>query len=216
MPEIAKTCKDRRLNIQVQRFRKVLTIRLLTWNPVCLLICKDPIMKKLLVLATVIGLVVLAEPGKAQVRIQANINIQPQWGPTGYDYAEYYYMPDIDVYYNIPRRQFVYLNAGRWVFAASLPPIYRDYDLYRGYKVVINDPAPYRRCDYYRQQYRPYRGYYDRQVIIRDARPYRYDRDRDYRRDYDRDRRYDRDDRRWDRDEHHDHGRHRGWDHDRD
>lgn len=174
-------------------------------------------MKKLLVLATVIGLVVLAEPGKAQVRIQANINIQPQWGPTGYDYAEYYYMPDIDVYYNIPRRQFVYLNAGRWVFAASLPPIYRDYDLYRGYKVVINDPAPYRRCDYYRQQYRPYRGYYDRQVIIRDARPYRYDRDRDYRdrddrRDYDRDRRYDR----HDRDDHHDRGRHRGWEHDRD
>jgi hypothetical protein len=146
-------------------------------------------MKKLLVLATVIGLVILAEPGKAQIRIQANIDIQPQWGPTGYDYAEYYYMPDIDVYYNV---------------------------LYRGYKVVINDPAPYRRCDYYRQQYRPYRGYYDRQVIIRDARPYRYDRDRDYRRDYDRDRRYDRDDRRRDRDEHHDHGRHRGWDHDRD
>lgn len=40
----------------------------------------------------------------AQIRISINANIvsQPVWGPTGYDYARYYYLPDIDAYYSIP------------------------------------------------------------------------------------------------------------------
>jgi hypothetical protein len=157
-------------------------------------------MKHLFITVTVLGLLQLAEPGQAQVNVHVNIGMQPQWGPAGYDYAEYYYMPDIDVYYNVPRRQFVYLNGGRWVFAACLPAPYRSYDLYRGYKIVINDPAPYQRCDYYRRQYGHYRGYDGR-----------YDRDDHYDRDrhYDRDDRYERDDR-YTRYEHHDNGKHNG------
>ncbi len=47
-------------------------------------------------------------------------------------------MPDIEAYYNVSQHQFVYLDDGRWIFAAALPERCRDYDLYRGYKVVIN------------------------------------------------------------------------------
>lgn len=177
-------------------------------------------MKQLFLSIAVFGLVQLAQPSQAQVSVQVNLGIQPQWGPSGYDYAAYYYLPDIDVYYNVPRRQFVYFNGGRWVFAASLPGIYRDYDLYRGYKVVLNDDAPYRRCDYYRGQYGRYRGHYDRQVIIRDVHRPRYGYDRYERDRYDRNRydrgRYDRDryvrdrhDRgRYDRDRHDHHDKH--------
>jgi hypothetical protein len=169
-------------------------------------------MKQLLLTITVLALLHVAQPGQAQVGIQVNIGVQPQWGPTGYDYAEYYYLPDIDVYYNIPSRQFVYLNAGRWTFAASLPVYYRSYDLYRGYKVVINDRDPYRRCDYYRGEYGRYKGYHGRQVVIRDSpRPrYSYDRrDRYEHRDYDRRDHGRYNDRKWDND----HGRDN--DHDR-
>ena len=106
----------------------------------------------------------------AQVNVSINIGTQPNWGPTGYDRVEYYYLPDIETYYYVPQHQFIYLESGRWVFAASLPPRYRSYDLYRGYKVVINDPRPYMRHDVYRARYVTYREHYDRQPLLRDHR----------------------------------------------
>ncbi|WP_431217205.1 hypothetical protein ACQ86N_23325 [Puia sp. P3] len=80
----------------------------------------------------------------AQVQVSVNVNIgsQPQWGPQGYQHVDYYYMPDIDVYYCVPRQQFVYFDGANWVFGVSLPSRCQGYDLYRGYKVVINEPNP--------------------------------------------------------------------------
>ena len=97
---------------------------------------------------------------EAQVKVNVGINIamQPEWGPAGYDYAEYYYMPDMDVFYVVPQRQFIYLQGGRWLFAASLPAQYRNYDLYHCYKVVVNEPRPYLRCDEYRVRYGSWRS----------------------------------------------------------
>jgi hypothetical protein len=105
---------------------------------------------------------------QVHVNVNVNVNAQPEWGPIGYDYVEYYYLPDIDMFYYVPRRQFVYISNGRWIFATSLPVRYRSYDLYRGYKVVVNDPYPYKRCDVYRARYGRYKGWNGRQVVIRD------------------------------------------------
>ncbi|TDW96688.1 hypothetical protein [Dinghuibacter silviterrae] len=104
----------------------------------------------------------------AQVQFSVNIGLQPSWGPVGYSHVEYYYMPDIDAYYCVPRHQYVYMDGGQWVFAPALPRRFGGYDVYRGYKVVINDPEPYRHCDEYRERYRRYRGCYGQQVVIRD------------------------------------------------
>ena len=119
--------------------------------------------------------VIITKNAQAQVSLGVNINIgsQPVWGPVGYDYVDYYYMPDIDVYYYVPRRQFVYLSGGRWIFSAYLPVRYRSYDLYSGYKVVINEPRPYLHASVYRARYAPYRGRHD-QVIIRNSNDPRY------------------------------------------
>lgn len=48
-------------------------------------------------------------------RVSVNINIgsQPAWGPVGYDYVDYYYMPDIDCYYSVNQGLFFYMNAVR-------------------------------------------------------------------------------------------------------
>jgi hypothetical protein len=46
----------------------------------------------------------------AQVRVNINIGSQPVWGPVGYDHVDYYYLPDIETYYYVPTRQFVYFN----------------------------------------------------------------------------------------------------------
>lgn len=114
----------------------------------------------------------------AQVSVNINIGRQPVWGPVGYDYVDYYYLPDMDVYYDVPQGLFVYYDFGRWNFAPSLPARYGRYDLYHSYKVVINDRNPWLRNTYYRDHYRSYRGRY--QPVIRDSRDNRYYATRDH------------------------------------
>lgn len=75
----------------------------------------------------------------AQVQVNVNIGSPPPWGPVGYTEVRYYYLPDVEAYYDIESSVFVYYSAGSWVHRAYLPSRYRDYDLYRGYKVVISD-----------------------------------------------------------------------------
>ena len=104
---------------------------------------------------------------KAQVSVNINIGVQPEWGPSGYDYAEYYYMPDIETYYYVPKHQFVYFSGNRWVFSSALPPMYSNYNLYSGYKVVFKSPDAYRHFDEHKVKYVRYKNYNNRQVIIK-------------------------------------------------
>lgn len=78
----------------------------------------------------------------AQVNVQFNMGLQPLWGPVGYDYVRYYYLPDVEVYYDVTTRQYIYFNNGAWVRISSLPPVPRSFDIYNSYKVVINEPDP--------------------------------------------------------------------------
>ena len=41
---------------------------------------------------------------EAQIKVNLNIGSQPAWGPTGYDRVDYYYLPDIDAYYNVAKK----------------------------------------------------------------------------------------------------------------
>ena len=126
-------------------------------------------MKKLfLVLLVGIGSII-SKPVTAQVSLNINIGSQPTWGPVGYDYVEYYYLPDIETYYYVPRRQFVYLSNGKWIFATALPTRYRSYNLYSGYKVVINQPRPYLHFSTHKSTYAKYKRNNGRQVIIRNS-----------------------------------------------
>jgi hypothetical protein len=63
----------------------------------------------------------------------------PDWGVAGSDNARYYYLPDIETYYDIRAKDYVYMNNGKWIRSTELPVTYKDYDLYNGYKVVLTD-----------------------------------------------------------------------------
>lgn len=130
-------------------------------------------MKKLILLSAVFVATFMGLNANAQVSVNINIGAQPVWGPVGYDYVDYYYLPDVDAYYAVNTRQYTYFNRGRWVTSRYLPPAYRNYDLYNGYKVVINEPSPWLRHDRYRTQYVQYRGRHG-QPFIRDSRDERY------------------------------------------
>jgi hypothetical protein len=58
--------------------------------------------------------------------------------------VQYYYLPDIDAYYYVPRKQFIYQLNGYWTFSGSLPAANKDYDLRTANKVVVNEPGAYR------------------------------------------------------------------------
>jgi hypothetical protein len=124
-------------------------------------------MKKIISIVALLLSGFMFHSASAQVRVQLNVNIgsQPVWGPVGYDHVEYYYMPDIDAYYYVPNHQYIYQEGGRWNFATSLPSRFNNYDIYSGYKVVINDPKPYRHPETYRSKYGTYKGRHDQEVI---------------------------------------------------
>lgn len=126
--------------------------------------------KRLLMLALIS---ILGFQAYGQLGIRININVQPAWGPVGYDHVDYYYLPDIEAYYCVDRREYTWLDRGAWVTTPYLPPRFHDYDLYHGYKVVINEPNPWYHHDRYRVQYQGYRGRRD-QAFIRDSRDPRY------------------------------------------
>ncbi|MFA6949640.1 MAG: hypothetical protein WCQ70_03045 [Lentimicrobiaceae bacterium] len=75
----------------------------------------------------------------AQVNISIGIGSPPMWGPVGYSNVQYYYLPDVQAYYDIPSSRFIYYEGGVWVHRTYLPRRYRNYDLYNGYKVVLTD-----------------------------------------------------------------------------
>ncbi|WP_264537753.1 hypothetical protein [Flavobacterium sp. N1736] len=156
----------------------------------------------------------VASATQAQVSVNVNIGTPPAWGPSGYAEMEYYYLPDIEAYYDVRASQFIYFGGGRWVRTTRLPRQYRNYDLYNGYKVVLNDyhgRTPYTYFDRHRVTY--YKGYHGAQQRPYRPRPvYGYNEHRNYKhndnRNHDKHDRHDRDDHHNDHhDDHHGHGR---------
>jgi hypothetical protein len=103
----------------------------------------------------------LANSMQAQVSVSLNIGSPPAWGPAGYSDARYYYLPDVEAYYDVQSSMFIYFDGGVWVRRGYLPERYRNYDLYGGYKVVMTDyrgNSPYDHFSEHRTRYG--RGYH--------------------------------------------------------
>lgn len=106
-----------------------------------------------------IGLMI-SSLSQAQVNINVNVGTPPAWGPAGYETVEYYYLPDVEAYYDVRSSEFIYNGNGKWIRASRLPRQYRTYDLYNGYKVVLTDyhgPSPY--VHYKEHKVKYFKGY---------------------------------------------------------
>ncbi|MDG2431695.1 hypothetical protein [Flavobacterium sp.] len=74
--------------------------------------------------------------------------------------TDYYYLPDIQTYYDVRHNQYIYQERGNWRRTAYLPVKYRNYNVRSGYRVAINDyhgNQPYRNFNQDRTRY--YKGY---------------------------------------------------------
>lgn len=97
----------------------------------------------------------------AQVNVNVNIGTAPAWGPAGYTNVRYYYLPDIDTYYDVNTTEYIYINRGHWVRTRTVPVVYRNYNFYNGYKVVLTNyhgGSPYVHYKTHRVKYP--RGYH--------------------------------------------------------
>lgn len=118
-------------------------------------------MKKLIIAISLFFVVGLSNHIQAQsININVNINIdkQPSWGPSGYEYAEFYYFPDIDIYYDVANTLFYYATGGKWISSQYLPDKYRKYDLYGLYKIVLNESQPWLQNKTHKKNYSKYKG----------------------------------------------------------
>ncbi len=109
----------------------------------------------------VIVTLVFAFQSISQVNVNVKIGTAPNWGPAGYSNVQYYYLPDIETYYDINTNMFIYIYNGVWIRRTYLPYRYRNYDLYGGYKVVLNGyhgHNPYGHFHTHRTRY--YKGYH--------------------------------------------------------
>jgi len=62
----------------------------------------------------------------------------PDWAPAydNNDQARYYYLPDIETYYDLRAREFICLEDGNWVFTSILP--YASFDIHNAFVVVLD------------------------------------------------------------------------------
>ena len=118
-------------------------------------------MKTIKLLALVL-ILTFAGTVQGQLSIRLNIGNPPAWGPAGYNDVRYYYLPDVEAYYDVQTSMFIYISGNRWIRRSYLPAHYKNYDLYHGYKVVMRDyrgNAPYSQFNEHRMKYaKGYRG----------------------------------------------------------
>ena len=105
---------------------------------------------------------------KAQVSLSVHIGTPPVWAPPAYAHTvRYYYIPEIDCYYDAVRAGYYYNDGPGWSFSASLPGIYASYNVGRLHHVVVNyyGARPYTYFEpqrvVYVQRYHPVRYRYD-------------------------------------------------------
>ncbi|WP_226163290.1 hypothetical protein [Hymenobacter terricola] len=81
-----------------------------------------------------IGLV-LAISTAAQAQVNVNVNVgRPAWGPPVPQGTQFYYIPEIDGYYDLYARQYIVYRNGQWVPLAVVD----GYDPYQFHPVVLD------------------------------------------------------------------------------
>jgi hypothetical protein len=90
----------------------------------------------------------------AQVSVGINFGV-----PAG---VRYYYLQDIEAYYDVQASMYIYPSGNRWIHARSLPGSYGHYDINNGHRVAINGYRGSRPYSYYNDHRERFpKGHYD-------------------------------------------------------
>jgi hypothetical protein len=86
-----------------------------------------------------IALLMAMFTSQAQVSVNVTIGTPPVWAPAAPVTVAYYYLPDIQVYYDVPARTYIYFGNGAWRRSRFLPARYRGYNLAQGHTIYLSD-----------------------------------------------------------------------------
>jgi hypothetical protein len=130
-------------------------------------------MKKLAILSAIALSGLIMTTADAQVRLHVGLNVGPvrvvytqrpvvvqepiyQEPAPVYDDSnndDYYYLPDVDAYYDVTAGCYYYNNGYDWVSTAYLPGVYRNYDWRSARRYEIREHRPFMHADVYRSRY---------------------------------------------------------------
>lgn len=85
-----------------------------------------------IICTVLLGALALATAPNATAQVYAN-GAPPAWGPPVPQGTQFYYIPEIDGYYDLYTQQYIVFQNGQWV---ALPPAY--YDPYQFHPVVLD------------------------------------------------------------------------------
>ena len=82
-----------------------------------------------------------ATAANAQILTRKVVTVQaPIWAQSKNVAANYYYLPEIDTYYDVPAQQFIYLNnSSIWVKSKRLPASQKAYNLKNGKIIYLTE-----------------------------------------------------------------------------
>jgi hypothetical protein len=86
----------------------------------------------------IILLTMLSGFGTSSLQAQVVRYTNPVWAPAYYPGVRYYYIPDIEAYYDLSNQDFVYLDEGQWLFSYGLPPMYAGFDLFDAFVIALD------------------------------------------------------------------------------
>lgn len=142
-------------------------------------------MKKFIIISAMVlgGLGVKTADAQIGIRINLNLGNRPVYVPAPEPevinepvYDDYYYLPEVEAYYSVGEHCYYYQDGNRWIAAAYLPGVYRNFDWRTARRFEIRTNRPYMHHDVYRGRFGGYNNradFYARAYSGRD----RYDRD---------------------------------------
>lgn len=74
------------------------------------------------------------------------------------DGDDYYYLPDVDAYYDISNQLYFFMDGDRWVSAPYLPGRYHDFDWRYARHYEVRGHRPFMRNDFYRERFNGFAG----------------------------------------------------------
>lgn len=152
--------------------------------------------------------IILFAASNSQAQVSVNVNIgspgvvvsRPVWVPQNHVNVDFYYLPEIQTYYDVHSSYYVYLDNGNWCRTRYLPAHYRNYDLNHARRVELrgyHGSRPYTYYNHHKVKY--YNNNYNNRRYVEDRRYSNNNRYADNYRKYDKHDKHDRNDRRNDR-----------------
>ena len=121
-------------------------------------------MKKLIILSAIAMSGLIYNTADAQIGIQVGFHfghprvyapapVVVEQAPVYDNDNDYYYLPDVNAYYNVSEQCYYYFDGDNWVTAEYLPGQYSDFDWRNARRFEVRAERPYLRNEFYRSRY---------------------------------------------------------------